>query len=264
MSARADGGFFSPAVGSRRGVVVYPAGLGDFVLPFPQPLVDVTTGFLPVYALTLTEALVAQGWAVIGYPIAVGTGIGNLTQAQAIIADLANDPAGTKGTRFKTNVRRWMDHMTTRINEDFPAGFPTVWFGFSWGAWTALQAILYNPPGSNIVAYGAHHPPLQMNHIATSIMDLTAYSSGTALDIASTALNAINKPGYLGWGTVDNLVDAPDSGDLLTPALYAAASGAGMPVTSNARPTNHLLDATDSAAIVTWFESWQSTYPATL
>lgn len=251
------------------------AGMSGTLQPFPQPPSDVNLGFgfTALYA-TLATAIQGQGWYVIGQPLTVGQGLASLGQNAAVKADLDNDPNGSGsavGTRFLQNQQRWYDHWDVVMQEDFPANMPRVDFGFSWGGWAAMQSALYShPQGANIVAYGAHHPASKMSYLNTSVVNLTAYPT-TAMDVGAAAFQAVNKPGYFGWGTIDNLVDEPDGGDLLTPAIYTAAHGAGMPVSPNCNgtgnssggtPQTHSLTSTDVTVITTWFESWQSAYPA--
>jgi hypothetical protein len=88
------------------------------------------------------------------------------------------------------------------------------------------------------------------------------------INLASSLLNSVTVPGLLGWGTADTVVDYPNSRDLLTPALYAAALAAGSPVSPNADGTgnatgynggggaeNHVLSTADVGIITGWFTS---------
>lgn len=275
---------YSPAVGSRRGVIFFPPGLSGQATPWPPGAAVNEGGLLPYRGLDLATTLSGSphNWVVKYWPATVGYGVGALAPNAAIANDLNTDPANTgttTGSRFMGNETAFLAHYLLGLQEDYP-NFPICLFGFSWGAWTVLQTAIQF--ASDIVAVGAHHPPLLMNHINTSVMNLTAYTS-TALDLGASALNSLSStlPIYLGWGSADTLVDEPDGGDLLTPAMYTSAQGAGLNVTPNCNstgtntggtPLSHVLtSSTDTAnpnndvfRIAAWFSSWESAYPANL
>jgi hypothetical protein len=201
--------------------------------------------------LGLSNALVADGWATI-YPALVGD-VRSAGQAASIESDWATDPSGT-GAHYVELVLAWWDHVVSYARRTIGYNCPIVPIGFSLGAWHALQVAINK--ASTIVAYAAAHPALQWEPIFNQ-----AAGSLSSLDLASSALNGVTIPGWLGWGTADTTVDPAHSGDTFTPAMYAAALAAGAPVTPNCNgtcassggtPEVHIFTSTDRACITSW------------
>lgn len=121
---------------------------------------------------------------------------------------------------------------------------------------------------STILAYGAHHPVSVLSKLNVSDLAGNLFynlpNGSAGMDVGSTALNAISINGYLGWGTLDGGLDYPNSGDLLTPAIWTAANGAGQPVKPNCNasgnssggtPEAHVMQGPDITIITGWFTS---------
>lgn len=238
--------------GTPRAVVFLFHGLDSWGLnSSTSPPADVTSAlFGNTLFATLSADLVTAGFQVV-WPMQVGDCKGTATQGNSLIADLSNDPNATKGVRHAAAIDHHVDHLHSWGLRKWP-GLPQVAWGMSWGGRYALQAAINKT--KYFAAYGAHHPLTVISALNPAIYNLSAYTS-SGLDIASTALNNIAIPGYLGWGTNDNIIDYPNSGDNTTRALYTAAHGAGAPVTSNSQPENHCLSSADVTAIMQWFGS---------
>jgi hypothetical protein len=237
-------------------------GFQTLVQPVPFPAPTDTTVFLPTYFATLAADLVTDGWVVI-WPLLPGDGVGNLSQVQAVYNDIASDPG--RGERHLNCRLRWWDHAVPWIYANYGPTWPIVPIGFSDGGMIVLQ--IASQRQSTIAAYCAHHPginPANFNPAFTSPVNFGSIDT-SGLVVPTNALNSVTVPGMLGWGTVDTAVDYPNSGDLLTPALYSAALGAGAPVSPNADGTgnaighaggsgseNHVLSTNDVTQIRSW------------
>lgn len=234
--------------GTKRAVIFIMHGFNGYGTdpPVLAP-VDNTYAMFAYYIATLANSLVSAGFVVV-MPREVGDFKTSQAQYEAVRSDLTNDPAGLKGTRHAVTIGNYASHLRAWAKRAYP-GLPLVVGGMSWGGMTTLRMVKLFP--SYWAGYYAHHPAIVISKINPVLVDYSAFSP-SGLDIAATDFNAINIPGWFGWGTADSFIDYPNSGDTLTPAIYNAAHTAGMPVTSSARATGHVLDATDAANILSW------------
>lgn len=232
-------------VGSKRGVVVLLHGLVGKTRPMPLQILDVG-GIIPEFVLTFSNALAANGWEVIQPTFAEDWAVGD--PSQAIQTDVTVDTG--HGARYLAQTLHWWDHVIAYIAQHYGPTWPIVPFGISWGGWHALQIAANKQP--SILAYGAHAPVTVLSALSPTFSTPADYSAldTSGLDAGSTILNAMTKPGILGWGTADAAV-----GFTTQQAIYNAALAAGAPITSNATSENHLFSTTDSATYVSWFAS---------
>ena len=245
--------------GSKRGIAVFCHGMGT--TPLALPPVN-TGGFL-----TLANDLKADGWIVL-YAIEPGDGYLN-GQAAAVNNDLFNDSGGGDGARHQACILHWWDHVVNWINLTY-GNWPTVIVGYSWGGMHALSVAIKRT--STIMAYVGHHPVSNPSLLNPSVGGFTwSMLNTTGINVGASGLNALPNgqlgsvpPGLLGWGTIDTIIDYPQSGDLLTPAIYSAANGASQPVSPNCNgtgnssggtPEAHVMTAADISIITGWFTS---------
>lgn len=230
------------APGSRRGVVVMIGGL-QLAIGASKPVMSDVAGAQPILWLTLAQALQAQGWIVIQPQISQNMYVG-LPQV-----GLYNDVSVDTGTRFKAQTLAWWDHVVLWIKANY-GNWPIVPVGFSWGG--QLTHHIAANKASTITAYVTHHSCTVLSALSSAVTTPANFTgiSTAGIDNTSTMLNAVTKPGLIGWGTSDPVVS-------YTPieAIYNAASGAGRPVTSNAQASGHTLNNTDVTAITGWFTS---------
>ena len=247
--------------GSKRGVVVLCHGFQTSVATNPPVLDNGSFRFLD-----LADNLQSDGWVVI-YPIEVGDARPTISQLQAVYNDVSVD-AGD-GSRQQSDIERWWDHMVLWVQATY-GNWPIAVVGASWGGMAALTVATKKT--STITAYCAHHPVSILSklvpNLGGSTVDFTGLTT-TGIDQGSTALNALGNgqqgsvpPGLLGWGTIDTVVDYPQSGDLLTPAIFTAATGVSQPVSPNCNgtgnssggtPEAHVMNAADVTIITNWF-----------
>lgn len=234
----------APAPGSRRGVVVLIQGF-QFSIGSSVPSVVDVGGIQPINLLSLRTALVSDGWVVVCPQIAQNlyVGLPQVGLGNDVSADAAH------GARFVAQVLHWWDHIVDWIKDTY-GNWPIVPLGFSWGGWHVFQIAANR--SVDITAYVSHHAATVLSALSPVIstpVDFTAINT-TGLDTTSTMLNAVTKPGLIGWGTADPVV-----GDSAIQAIYNAANGAGRPVTSNGTATGHTLNNTDITTITGWFTS---------
>lgn len=224
--------------GSKRGVVVLLHGLN---------IVGVNIPIVPTGAmLTLAGTLQTDGWVVINPTFSEDLYSGALPTT-GLYNDINADTG--HGSRYLTNMLAWWDHVVAYINQRY-GNWPIVPFGLSWGAWHAYQ--IAKNKQSTIIGYGGHVGVTVLSGVASALttpVDFTGLNT-TGLDLASTALNAVTKPGMIGWGTADTVV-----GSTNLSALYTAAHNAGQPVTSNATGDTHQITGTDATTYQSWFTS---------
>lgn len=229
--------------GLKRGVVVFMHGMAMRELPVIPPVVADVGGIFPSYIGSFAFSLVTDGWVVIqpcypedlqpGYPV------------QAIYDDVANDTG--KGARHLATTLRWWDHILEYVHRRW-GNWPVVPFGFSWGGWHAMQVAKQRQ--ADILAYGAHIPVVTLSALSSawsSPVDFTATDT-SGLDIGAHGLDAVTKPGMIGWHTSDSAV-----GYTLAQAVYTNALAAGAPVSSRSEATEHLVSTGDVTAFMSWF-----------
>lgn len=239
--------------GTPRAVIWNHHGLSAAGLTPPmQPPADVITDGIGGNFATLTNDWTAAGFVVVSMPQELGDFIANQTQDLSIYNDIENDPNTVKGTRHAEGIGHHADHWYLWTKKNYP-GLPIVCFGMSWGGMYTLQMVTQRP--QYFKGYGIHHPVSVPGKLHPSFgPNLSTITFTTGLDVPSTALNNITYPGYIGWGTSDFAVDYPNSGDLLTPAIYSSASGSsGTHVTSNSQAEAHVMSSTDVSAVMAWF-----------
>lgn len=230
----------APSSGGIRGVVVELHGIHNA----PQS---------PVWSSgSLGDAgtLAADGWVVIH---AITPGDDHpLGQGVSLFFDVQSDSG--HGSRHANTYGLWWDHVVRGIDSLYGAGIPKVVHGFSWGGLGALQVAIQRT--STIVAYLAHHPVSNLSLLTNPSPVFTSLTA-TGIIVPSTGLNALGVnsqgnpcPGLLGWGTIDTIVDNPQSGDNLTPAIYAAALAAGQPVSPNCNGSGASSGGTPEAHVV--------------
>jgi hypothetical protein len=229
--------------GSKRGVVVLCHGLFLGPEPSPYPITDIVSVVGDSLYLTLTNALVADGWVVIFPPFQEdqshqASSFPN-SPSYAIQNDITNDTGN--GSRYQASTLHWWDHVVEWINVNYGA-WPIVPFGISWGGWRAYTVAANRT--SNVIAYGAHCAITILTDVSSAF---TAPANWTALtttgaNVGSNALNAVTAtPGFIGYSSTDSVVGTTD-----LPALITAASGAGCPITTLEDTTNnHGLYTTD-------------------
>jgi dienelactone hydrolase len=233
--------------GLKRGVVVLLHGINQTGIPsvLPPPLQNYSG---PWDWSTLADDLQNDGWVVV-FPQEVGDPTNAASQGQAIQADISNDSG--HGARCLAANLHWWDHVVDWINSTY-GPWPIVVVGGSWGGWISLVVAINR--SSTLTGYCAHHPASNPSLLNPAIVP-GGWSSlnTTGMNVGSAALNAVSVPGLLGWGTSDTMVDYPQTGDTLTPAIYSAANGAGAPVTSNQQSEGHIMGPSDVTAITGWF-----------
>jgi dienelactone hydrolase len=233
--------------GNKRGVVVLLHGLSETGEPsvLPPPLIDYPG---PWVFLTLAQELQNDGW-VVAFPQEVADPANTDSQGQAIQIDIAND-AGN-GARLLAANLHWWDHVVEWIADAY-GPWPIVVVGGSWGGWIALEVAINR--AATLTGYCAHHPVSNPSLLNPSVVpgDWSDLDT-TGMNVGPDGLDGVHIPGLLGWGTADTIIDYPQAGDTLTPAIYTSASGAGAPVTANEQAEGHIMGADDITAITSWF-----------
>lgn len=240
--------------GSKRGVVVYCHGLDN---PAAHPIA------IPSGAVnTLVSSLQADGWNVLyaTIPCEYQDAVYG-SQGAALYFDVNNDSG--HGTRQQNTILTWWDHIVLWVNKTY-GNWPIMLVSTSWGGFVTMTVVIHRT--SSIVAYAPIHPVSVLSKLNPG----TEVSNSSGMDIASTGLNAVgngwsgtNPLGLLTWGTIDTTVDYPNSGDLLTPAITAAAAGAGQNVMPNCNgsgagnssggtPEGHPVSNNDATSVQAW------------
>lgn len=232
-----------------RGIVIYQSGLSIVPQTAPLPITDSSTSKVQ----TLATGLTGDGWVFALVPVNeffVTSGASFSTAgnpAQYVQNDIVAD-AG-HGSRFATSTLHWWDHIVQWVKLTYPAGFPIVAFGASWGAWHMWQVAINRT--STVIAYGGHCGVTILSHVAAAATgtglvvptgaNWTAINT-TGADVGSSALNGLTStPGWIGWSTTDTVV-----GDTDLIAMKSAAITAGCPITTLQDNTNgHGLYTTD-------------------
>lgn len=229
--------------GSKRGVVVNLHGLIVAQQHNPRPMITDSGGFLPVYNLTFSNNLVADGWVVMhpSYPEDNYVGI----PSRGVFNDIVADPG--HGARYLETTLHWWEHLVEYIHTNY-GNWPIVLFGFSWGGWHVFQLVNHRP--ADITAYITHHGATVLSEASpvwTNPVDFTAIDT-SGLDISSTFLNsATSIPGMIGWGESDSAI-----GYTNIQTIYNNALGAGCPVSSNGLNEEHILSMSDVTTYTNW------------
>ena len=245
----------TPASGLRRGVVVFIHGLGGGTPPaIPIPIVDIPTGILPQYMLTLANSLTADGWVVIQPPYSDDFHV--VSNPQGVYNDVNSD-AG-HGSQYLTQTLHWWDHVIAYIKATY-GNWPVTMIGWSWGGWHALQIAANRM--STLTAYVVHHPVTILSNLAVNYPpDFRTGINTTGLDAGAHILDAVTIPGNIGWGTTDGVVGYNLLGTGGTPVsnttdIYNNAVAASRPVTSNPQSGSHTFTTTDAGVYAAWFTS---------
>jgi hypothetical protein len=247
-------------IGNIRGVFAYMTGLPVGILTLEG---GTATASAPSYITNLNN----DGWIVmqVYYPEHY-TGI---VGASAIWNDVNSDSGN--GSRYLNNtLLHWWDHVVEYIHTTYGPNIPILPHGGSWGGYHTIQIASYKT--STIIAYAAGIPATILSNASpayTSPANYGTLPSGTGgLDVTQTALNSVNIPGIVMFGTQDAGVGwaYPGLGTLspsggvpsnayvslgqpysYTDIMIQNAQTAGMPVTRNQTPNIHDFSNDDEA-----------------
>jgi hypothetical protein len=258
-----------PATGTTKGIMLWLAG-GEFGYAACPPVLADTGGILPSRALTLCNTIAATGWDVM-CPFTPGNAWSPNGALGLLYFDVNTDSG--HGTRALATYLAWWDTLYLALRRTVSATLPIVPAGFSLNGFLTL--LIAANRASDIAGYVAHHPSSVLSDINPDVTPGYTFSTlnSTGINVGASALNSVAVPGLLGWGSADSIIDYPNSGDLLTPAMYSAAHTAGASVSPNCDGTgtasagspteNHVLtSSTDNAnpnndvyQIAAWFHA---------
>jgi hypothetical protein len=181
--------------GNIRGVIVYMTGL-------PVNIITLTSGTGTATAPSYIANFNNDGWIVIQvyYPEHYTGVVG----ATAIWNDVNSDTGN--GSRYLNNtLMHWWDHVVEYIHATYGPNMPILPHGGSWGGYHTVQIASFKT--STIIAYAAGIPATILSNASTAYTNPANYGTlpngTTGLDVTQTALNSVNVPGIVMFGSRD-------------------------------------------------------------
>jgi pimeloyl-ACP methyl ester carboxylesterase len=217
--------------GHRRGIVcfLHPSQASDLPRPFGinPPSWDPFNSFV-----TFTSDVNTDGW-ILDYPaMPVDWGIGVHGYFTSVYNQTAAD--ATHGQILVNSHLEWWDHYLLNVASRYGAGRAVVLAGFSWGTWVAMQIVLGRT--STVAGAMMHALPTLWQNIPSSFFGLNmAAVNWSAMNVSTTALNAISVPTVIGYSETDgvvgwNLAGTPNSTPVSNvDSIITNAQGASQP-----------------------------------
>jgi hypothetical protein len=215
--------------GHRRGVIcfLHPSQPSDFALPLNMstPPWD---GFGAMTALIANAG--SDGW-VLDYPaMPVDWSVSAVSYFTSVLNQTSADT--THGQILVNSIVEWWDHYVLYVASRYGTdtnnkGRPIIVAGFSWGAWVAMQVLLNR--SSTVVGSFMHCLPTLWGNIPDSFFGYTpgtmAGINWTAMNVGTTALNAVSVPSVIGYGSSDGVVGWGTAGAGTCPTNFNLTSG---------------------------------------
>lgn len=227
------------------GVCVAFGSLANTQILFSSVLVD-TGGILPQAWGTWVAALLADNWAVVGFPSYPETGfVGD--PVAGLIGDVTS-ATGNNGGQYLATTFELLDHVFIYCHQRWP-GKKIIVIGMSEGGYECLNVAQFKL--SSIIGGVILNPPTIWENCSPGFTPGYNFSSynWSNMNAGPTCLNACNKPFLYQYGTTDSAVGWQNPGGSLptsnTDAIITNAVAAGMPITRQATTNNHDFTVSD-------------------